>query len=289
MKKTKLFSLLIFATTIVFAQKDQHGNPIFNNESISEEKIDNFELTSSYYNIRENISNKQSSVYISDNPTAADYLKFSRDLPSYFFIIHNGSNVIVMIMPLPKNDIDGNTTLTYNVVNPNNGKSTQIPCSVWGEITEKRADELLKLKVDTAATIIDLPNNGKGLLFKGMAYRIQPYDKLKAEVIQIAKQIANNDKKEEIKDPVEYIKKETVGGKLDFNRFLEKEEQSFFMYDGIAYNKKDFAIYLWGKKVKILGIGSSKKATKLWEEIYNRKLTDPEKKALTSGFDSKSK
>lgn len=278
--------LFLLAFTISFGQTDSHGNPIFNNELINEEKYEKFELTSSYYTIDNNISNKGSSVYVSDNPTPTEYLKFSRDLPSYFFIIHNGPNVIAMIILMQKNEGE-KTTLTYNIVNPNTGKSIQAPCSVWGDISEMRARELIRIKSDTSAAIIDLPNNGKGLLYQGMAYRIQPYEKLKAEILDIAKHLTNGPEK--IKDPVEYIKKETIGGNLDFNKVLENEQQSLFMYEGIAYNKKDFAIFLWGKKVKTLGIESSKKATKLWEEIYEKSLTDPEKKALTNGFNSKAK
>ncbi len=284
MKKTALTLLTVITLTNAFGQTDRHGNPVFNSELISEDKLDEFELTSSYYTIDNNISNKGSSVYVNDNPTSDDYLKFARELPSNFFIVHQGQSVMVMIMLMQK--IDGsNTTLSYNIINPNNGKSMQLSCNVFGEISEKRADELLKLKVDSAAKIIDLPNNGKGFLFNSIVYRIQPYNKLKAEVIEIAKQLSAPE--QEIKDPVEYIKNETIGGQLDFNKVLEKETQALFLYDGVAYNKKDFAIFLWGKKVKILGVGSSKKAKKLWEEINNRTLTDPEKKALISGFESK--
>lgn len=283
MKQITFLLFAVFAMTSAFGQIDQHGNPVFNNELISEEKLDNFELTSSYYNIKDNISNKESSVYVSDNPTIDDYLKFARDLPSNFFIIHKGQNVIVAIMLLQRND-GYKTTLTYNIVNPNNGKSMEVPCNVFGEITEKRVDELLKLKIDSTAKIIDMLG-GKSFLFNGIAYKIQPYDKLKAEVIELANQLISGG--EEIKDPVEYIKKETIGGKLDFNKVLENEKQSLFVYDGMAYNKKDFAIYLWGKKVKMIGIKSSKKAIKLWEEINKRTLTEPERKALNNGFNSK--
>jgi hypothetical protein len=84
----------------------------------------------------------------------------------------------------------------------------------------------------------------------------------------------------------EYIKKETIGGELDFNKVLEKEQQAFFLHDGVAYNKKDFAFYLWGKKVRILGLNSSDEAIKIYEELADRNLTDPEKKAITNGFKS---
>lgn len=280
MKRIALILLTVITVTNAFGQIDKHGNPIFNNELISEEKLEGFELTSSYYTMDNNISNKGSSVYVNENPTLIDYLKFARELPSNFFIIHQGQTVMFMIIVLQKNE-DSKTAFTYNIVNPNNGKSMQIPCNVWGEISEQRADELLKLKVDTAAKIIDLPNNGKGLLFNGIAYRIQSYDKLKAEIIEVAKQLTTPE--EEIKDPIEYIKKETIGGKLDFNKILLEETNGLKLYDG------GDAIYLWGKKVKMLGISSSKKATKLWEEINNRTLTASEKKALISGFDSKTK
>lgn len=283
MKQITFLLFAVFVMTSVFGQIDQHGNPVFNNEMISEEKLENFELTSSYYNIKNNISNKESSVYVSDNPTIDDYLKFARDLPSNFFIIHKGQNVIVAFMLLQRNDGD-KTTLIYNIVNPNNGKSMEVPCNVFGEITEKRVEELLKLKIDSTAKILDMPG-GKSFLFNGIAYKIQPYDELKAEVIELANQLISGN--EEIKDPVEYIKKETIGGKLDFNKVLENEKQTLFVYDGMAYNKKDFAIYLWGKKVKMIGIKSSKKAIKLWEEINKRTLTEPEIKALNNGFNSK--
>ncbi len=287
MKKAIVILLTLLTQLNAFAQIDKHGNPIFNNEPISEEKFDDFELTCCYYNIKDNISNKQSSVYVSDNPTLPDYLKFSRNLPSYFFIVHKGPNVIMMFILLQKNDGE-KTILTYNINNPNNGKSIDVPCSVFGEISEKRVEELEALNVDTTARIVTVPA-GKAYQFEGIVYLIQPYDKLKEEVIEIARQLINGGNKEEIKDPVAYIKKETIGGKLDFNLLLEKETQGLFIYDGVAYNKKDLAIYLWGKSVKNLGISSSKKAAALWEEINKRPLTDPEKKALTSGFNNKSK
>lgn len=286
MKKILILILTIILNTNFIAQTDRHGNPIFISEQLSEENIDVFELTSSYYTITNNISNKESSVYVSDTPSLEEYIKFSRDLPSYFFIIHKGQNVFVMIMPIQQND-GSDTRLKYNIINPNNGQSIEVPCSVFGEISEMRAHELIKLNIDSESKIIDLPNNGKGLVFNKVVYRIQPYDQLKHEVIEIAKQLTSD--VEDIKDLETYIKKETIGGQLDFNKALENEQQSFFLYDGVAYSKKEFAIYLWGKKVKMLGIDSSKKAVKLWEEINQRNLTSSEKKALMAGFDSKDK
>ncbi|MBO2011009.1 hypothetical protein [Hymenobacter negativus] len=97
--------------------------------------------------------------------------------------------------------------------------------------------------------------------------------------------ISRNHKEENIS---QYIRKESVGGALDFKKSLEKDEHAFFLYGSFAYNKKDFSIFLWGKKVKNLGLASSKEAVKLWQEIYNHQLTAPEEKALVRGFETKS-
>ena len=82
MKKIALIFLTVITLTTAYGKTDKHGNPVFNNELISEEKLEGFELTSSYYTIDNNISNKGSSVYVSDKPTLTDFLKFARELPS---------------------------------------------------------------------------------------------------------------------------------------------------------------------------------------------------------------
>jgi hypothetical protein len=95
---------------------------------------------------------------------------------------------------------------------------------------------------------------------------------------------------DKVSNPIEYIKKETIGGELDFNSVLEKRGGTpFYLFNGVAYNKKDYAIFLWGQAVKQLGISSAKKATKLWTEINKRELTGPEKKALIRGFEAELK
>ena len=83
-------------------------------------------------------------------------------------------------------------------------------------------------------------------------------------------------------DIADYIKAETIGGKLDFESQLE--DNKLYLHDGTAYGKKDFAIFLWGKAVKGLGISSKKRAIELWQEAYRRTMTKPEKKALFRGF-----
>jgi hypothetical protein len=88
-------------------------------------------------------------------------------------------------------------------------------------------------------------------------------------------------------DTLNFIKQETsTGGRLDFSKGLE---QKFYLFDGIAYSPKDMALFLWGTAVKKLGIKSPEKAIQLREEILEKEMTQPEKKALTNGFNFKPK
>lgn len=85
-------------------------------------------------------------------------------------------------------------------------------------------------------------------------------------------------------DTLEYIKKETIGGKLDFTSVL-KEPGHTIDHNGVSFNKNDYHVFLWGRAVGDLGLESSHQATKLWEEIHRKKLTGPQRIALRIGFD----
>lgn len=93
--------------------------------------------------------------------------------------------------------------------------------------------------------------------------------------------IYNQDKETVLK----YFREETNGGKLDFEMKLKDDEAPFYLIDRIMYNRKDYGILLWAQAIKQTNKFSKKDAIKLWEEIKNRKLTKPEKKAFKKGFD----
>lgn len=82
----------------------------------------------------------------------------------------------------------------------------------------------------------------------------------------------------------QYIIKETLGGKFDFSKVMEKERKQLFLIGGVAYNRKDAAIYLWGAAVKKAGIANQEKALRLYQSIIKRELTTPEANALKNGF-----
>lgn len=90
---------------------------------------------------------------------------------------------------------------------------------------------------------------------------------------------------EENKAIVDYIRKESVGGKLDFKKFLEEKDTPFIRLGNTLYNKKDFAILLWGKAVNTIGIKKLEEAISIWKEINKRKLSEPELKAIKTGFE----
>jgi hypothetical protein len=139
--------LLLFIATQSFPQTDRNGNPVFNSVSINEETIKNFQLISSYYTLQNNIANKGSSVYISDKPTLDEIENAATNLPSDLFVLMKNQAILNMVMILNK------PTRQYFVVNPTTGKQQQIPCSLVGDITENRANEIIKEKYDPKAKI----------------------------------------------------------------------------------------------------------------------------------------
>jgi len=96
-------------------------------------------------------------------------------------------------------------------------------------------------------------------------------------------------KKDVTADKIEYIKKETIGGKLDFTSVLREPGFLPIEYEGVRFNRNDYHVFRWGQAVGDLGLESSAQAATLWEKIHDRKLTGPQRTALTIGFEKKLK
>jgi hypothetical protein len=265
-------------TSNLYSQLDKNGNPIFNSEKIENLSVENIEIVSSYYTIKNNIDNKQSSVFINENPTLDDYWNFSNKLPSYYFMVVDKGNIKAMLMLIPKNEDE---SFFYNVVIPNKNENFKLPSKLKGKITENRAKELVDIK--KTKTII---NNGV-LKFNNKDFQFIKYNDVIEEVENIVKEKFNDNHDDENSILENYIKTESKGGKLDFKNTVEKYEGTFINFDGIMYNKKDFAILMWAAAVKKNGITELNKAQLLWQEINERNLTDPELKALRKGFETK--
>lgn len=270
--------LVFFTSSNLYSQIDKNGNPIFNSEKIENFNLDNYDFISSYYTIKNNINNKQSSVFISETPSLDDYVNFSTKLPSYYFMIVDKGNVQAMMMLIPKNE---DNSFFYNIVIPSKNQNFQIPSNLNGQITENRAKELINIKNNDFKIINNVLN------FNNKKFQILLYKDVIGEAMKVAKEKILNDQSEKIDNIEEYIQTESKGGKFDFKNVVDKYEGAFINFDGILYNKKDFAILMWGAAVKNSGITELNKVQSLWEKINERKLTEPELKALKKGFETK--
>jgi hypothetical protein len=85
-------------------------------------------------------------------------------------------------------------------------------------------------------------------------------------------------------DNLNYIRSETINGKLDFTKKLDTN--TLYAVDRIVYNYKEMAKYMWGDAVCRLGISNAISAIDLYEDILKTKLTVYSKKAITSGFNN---
>ena len=85
-------------------------------------------------------------------------------------------------------------------------------------------------------------------------------------------------------NPIEFAKKESIKGRMDFELKLKDEKGVLFVFDGIAYDKEDFAILLWALTAKKINIENLKTARLTWEEIYMKKLGGHNLKAFKKGY-----
>lgn len=90
-------------------------------------------------------------------------------------------------------------------------------------------------------------------------------------------------------DKEAYIKKESIGGKLDFTKRIEEKfrDATSISFGKEHFSKKDYVILLWAANVRTVGIESFDQAAKIWEEVNKRNLSEAEKKALKTGFEAK--
>lgn len=275
-----LISFLLFFTHVkFFSQIDKNGNPIFNSTKIEKANLDNYEIISNYYTIKDNIDNKLSSVFVSESPTIEDFVNFSTKLPSYYFMLVDKGNIqgMAILIPNPKED-----SFFYRIIIPNNNSTVMLPSSLKGKITEHRAKELATIKSNDAK-ISDSQFEINNLKLDIIPYKMI-WSEFKETIVDKIKSASKTDNRLE-----EYIKSESKeGGKFDFKKRLENSE-GLIAYESILYNKKDFAILMWSAAVKSLGYNDFDKAKDLWININGRELTEPELKAFKKGFEIKLK
>jgi hypothetical protein len=285
MKPLLLVGFMLVAV-VASAQLSIHGDSEFRYRKISSDKFLDFELATNYYTIERNISSKTSPVFMTTDPTPRDVIWFARNKPSYYFTVAVDDSVLYSIILNQKQE-GVESRFSFTVFDVKSKKRVELPCSTTGEVTELRASEILALPSDTNARTVDMPN-GVFLLFDGVTYKIQPYFPLKSEVIALAQNLVDR-RNASMMTPDQFIRKQSVGGTLDFAHILsESEEQRnrIFMIDGKAYSLNDYALFLWAQAAHHIGIKTLGEATVLWEEVYGRKLTDKERPILKHGYDT---
>lgn len=265
----------------VFGQTDKNGNPVFNSVSTNEKSFDNFLLISNYYTLRNNIENKQSSVFIAEKPTLDQIEKASINLASDFFILTKESKMVVMVMLLndPKREFMTITMATK--------QQSTFSCKLSGDITENRAKEIIREKYDTTATI----ENGK-LKFNGKEFVIISNQEIEDAVLTLIKKekldkINPSDiimpSKKELKN---YILTETKeGSKLDFFTEIKgKEYDGVQIKPGVFTTMQSIALYKWGRACFNIGVNTIEDVYEIYSEFKQKELNQRDKDYIKMGF-----
>lgn len=280
MKKIITIFLLLISLQI-FAQKDNNGNPIFNSVSTNEETVEDFQLISNYYTLKNNIENKNSSVYISEKPNLDQIENFAIDLPSDFFVILKNQKVLnlVIVVNKPKRQ--------FIVINPKSGNQEQFACPIIGDITENRANEILKEKFDPKAKIV----NNK-FHFNNKDLSIITNKEIKEKILDLIKKqkLSSGEttdikilSKAEIKEIV--LKESKERGKFDFFTEIKGHEMDGIQIKpGVFSTNIGIALYKWGRENFEFGTNTVEDALEFWAEFKGRQPNQREKDYIKMGF-----
>lgn len=274
-----VFLMLSFSLTL-FSQVDSNGNPVFNSISTAEESVEDYQLTSNYYTLRNNIENKGSSVFISEKPTLDDIESAALKLPSDFFIISRNQTILQLILYQTDSQ-------QFLVINPENGMQKQYPAQLKGDITENRAKELVMAGYDPEAMVL-----GSTLSFRNKKFKIVSSKRIREAIIgliadeKLDSVISGSGKllsKDEIKSLV--IAETQPGGKMDFfTEIKDHEYDGVQIKPGIFTTKLGVALYKWGRAAFDLGVNTIADALDFWKEIKGREANAREIDYITKGF-----
>lgn len=280
MNKILTLVFLLIATKS-FSQTDHNGNPVFNSITTNEETVNDFQFISNYYMLKTNIENKNSSVYISDNPTLEEIGNASINLPSDFFIITKKQGMLNLVV------LQNYPSRQFFVINPETRKQNQYTCSINGDITENRAKELIKEKYDIKAKI-----KGNKLFFNNKKLTIISTEDIRKAVLELIKKeklsIGNSSSsklltKEELKNLVLTESKE--GGKLDFFTGIKGHENDGIQVKPDVFDTKlGIALYKWGRANYEIGTNTIEDTFDFWSEYKDRKISEKERVYIKMGF-----
>ncbi|HJP63969.1 MAG TPA: hypothetical protein VJ844_11020 [Mucilaginibacter sp.] len=273
--------ILLFVNYCSFGQTDNNGNPVFNSVTTQTETINDYHLLSNYYTLKNNIENKNSSVYIAPQPTLNQVEKAATRLPSDFFIVEKYGVVIALIL------IRDMSSREFFVTAPATGKQKTYPCSLKGDISENRANEIIREHYDTTARI-----DGSKSLFNKKEFSIISSSETKKAVLELIDKekldrVNGSSVKllsqDEIKAKILTESKE--GGKMDFFTPIKGHE-----YNAVQIKPRliatmiELALYKWGRTAYDLGVNKIEDALAIWAEFKGRPANSRESTMITQGF-----
>ncbi|MFT6746335.1 MAG: hypothetical protein ACJAZ2_000674 [Glaciecola sp.] len=282
MKKIALTILTVLSLMgPVFAQTDNNGNPVFNSVSTSEKSVKDFLLISNYYTLENNIDSKLSSVFISEKPTLNQIEKAAINLASDFFILTKESKIVVMIM------LQSDPKREFMTIEMASGKKKQFPCKLKGDITQNRADEIIKEKYDTSAFI-----KGGKLTFNGKEFDIITNQEIEVAALALIKKKKLNKKKASDmmlpskKEMKSYILAQTKeGAELDFFTEIKGNEyDAVQVKSGVFTTKLSIAFYKWGRACFDIGVNTIDDVYEIYAEFKQKELNSKEKSYIKMGF-----
>ena len=276
-----ILTFLILGLGQTFGQTDKNGNPIFNSVYIAEKTFDDFLLMSNYYTLKNNIENKQSSVFVSENPTLDQVEKSAINLPSDFFIMTKESKMVVMVM------LQNDPKRQFMTIEMRTNRQSIFKCNLAGDITENRANEIIKERYDTTATI----ENGL-LKFNGKVFKIISNKEIEEAVSAlIKKQKLDKKKPSDImllskKEIKSFILAETKqGGKLDFFTEIKgKEFDGVQIKQGVFATRQCVALYRWGRACFDIGVNTVEDVYDIFAEHQGKPVNARDKEYLKAGF-----
>lgn len=281
MRKITIFILTTLVIGQLFCQTDKNGNPVFNSVTTGVKSFDKFILTSNYYTLKNNIDNRESSVFIADNPTLNQIEDASQKLASDFFIVSKSRNMIEMIL------LRNEPKREFMVVLLATNEQSTFPCALKGDITENRAKELIKANYDPNAKI---ENNI--LTFNNRKFQlIADKDIEKAALALIKKEKLDKKQPSETillaKDDLkEYILTETKeGGKFDFFTEIKGHEfDGIQIKPGLFSTKLSIALYKWGRACFESGVNTIEDTYEIFAIRKGNELNEREKDYIKMGF-----
>lgn len=283
MKKitTIILTTLILGLGQTFGQTDKNGNPIFNSVSTTEKSFDDFLLISNYYTLKNNIENKQSSVFVSENPTLDQVEKTAINLASDFFILTKESKMVIMVI------LQNDPKRQFMTIEMRTNQQSTFACNLVGDITENRANEIIKEKYDTTAFI----NNGI-LKFNDKEFKIISNQEIEQAVFALIKKEKLNKKKpSDITLPSKYEIKSFIltetkeGGKLDyFTEIKGKEYDGVQIKPGVFTTKQSIALYQWGRACFDIGVNTVEDVYEIFAEYKGKPVNERDKEYIKAGF-----